>query len=667
MSETREKAERLAKYADLILGQVKVQLGRGAIGGRSEARQMLKDMLGPAMPSELATGLIIHDSDISALGSEKGRVKVKGKTFPYIIEAMSRDACLTYIVRMAMAVGSMEMKQSDARVALVRMIKDALLDPGCRVLSKTGKTKTPFVYGLHKNLKDIHDNLEKLLMTINLSTGSEVVCHAINTGVVAKEIEAVNDWIDAACASEGWAEVFKSALKGVMSSRLEESAIIPEDEIPQGAKDIVARLSSGGIVAATSAFEEEDEADEPEAAPKAEDEGITFTFDAGMDAAFDVILARGTGGKYTSHKDLERTIAEAMLKAKETDSLKKSLSELRAKAALAPAAPAHVSSSGTFPEGETVTRKAYEVIGRKKIKALDFEVTCFEWEHAHPLVPAVDESYIFRPELVAAMLYSLMTNEPTWIVGHTGTGKTTLVEQLCARMNWPVMRINFDSDISRMELIGRDTLIADGEGRTVSKFEKGVLPQAMEMPCVLICDEIDRIRAEVSYVFQRALENNGLMLNEDGGKLITPNPMFRIVATANTVGQGDEMGLYQGARHQSAAFLNRFTSWISVDYLSEGQERKLLEGSASVAEGHMDMVMAYVKEHRNAFLNAEILCPISPRSLIKLVQKIEWFASKFDDKAAIRMAFENTLLGGASANDRSVMRGLLDRVMREAA
>jgi cobaltochelatase CobS len=234
-------------------------------------------------------------------------------------------------------------------------------------------------------------------------------------------------------------------------------------------------------------------------------------------------------------------------------------------------------------------------------------------------------------------------------------------------MNWPVMRINFDSDISRMELIGRDTLIADGEGRTVSKFEKGVLPQAMEMPCVLICDEIDRIRAEVSYVFQRALENNGLMLNEDGGKLITPNPMFRIVATANTVGQGDEMGLYQGARHQSAAFLNRFTSWISVDYLSEGQERKLLEGSASVAEGHMDMVMAYVKEHRNAFLNAEILCPISPRSLIKLVQKIEWFASKFDDKAAIRMAFENTLLGGASANDRSVMRGLLDRVMREAA
>ena len=136
-------------------------------------------------------------------------------------------------------------------------------------------------------------------------------------------------------------------------------------------------------------------------------------------------------------------------------------------------------------------------------------------------------------------------------------------------------RINFDSEISRFDLIGRDILISE-DGKTVSKFVDGLLPQFMSTPTIACFDEIDFVRPDVAYVMQSALEGNGLVITEDGGRIVRPHSHFRMFATGNTQGQGDEKGMYQGARPQSLALLDRFTVWAKIDYLDAKQRRNLV-------------------------------------------------------------------------------------------
>jgi cobaltochelatase CobS len=312
-------------------------------------------------------------------------------------------------------------------------------------------------------------------------------------------------------------------------------------------------------------------------------------------------------------------------------------------------------------------RKAYEVLGLRKRESLDFEVPYFDWNTPHPMVPEVDADYIFRPDPTLKALMGLVKGVNTYAVGHTGSGKTTLFLQLAARMQWPVIRVNFDSEITRLDLIGRDVLRSDpATGVTVSEFIEGVLPTAIAGPFILLCDEVDRVRPEVSYVFQRALEDQGILLNEDGGRLVSPHDWHRIVATANTVGQGDEFGLYQGARHQSQAFLDRFANWIEIGYLSKKDETKLLKSKApGIDESASNTIMDYVAEHRAAFVNAEILQPISARGIEQLgVQYVSYKSLLSNESKAMKMAFDSVVLVRGSATDRAVMTGLFDRVQR---
>jgi len=326
-----------------------------------------------------------------------------------------------------------------------------------------------------------------------------------------------------------------------------------------------------------------------------------------------------------------------------------------------------IEASGELPGGTVVSCKAYTSIGLRKRASLDFDIPHFQWEHPHPLVPEIDESYIFRPEALLKALTGLVRGINTYAVGHTGSGKTTLFLQIAARLNWPLVRVNFDSEITRLDLIGRDVLkVCPSNGVTVSEFIEGVLPTAIAGPFILLCDEVDRVRPEVSYVFQRALEDQGIMLNEDGGRLVSPHDWHRIVATANTVGQGDEFGLYQGARHQSQAFLDRFTNWIEIGYLSKADETKLLKTKApGIDEDAAKTIMDYVTEHRAAFVNAEILQPISARAIEQLgMQYVSYKTLMSDARKAMKLAFDSVVLIRGSATDRAVMTGLLDRVQR---
>ena len=223
-----------------------------------------------------------------------------------------------------------------------------------------------------------------------------------------------------------------------------------------------------------------------------------------------------------------------------------------------------VEHDGTIPSGTLEWRKASEIFDCKL--SVDFEVPFWVWDGEHPNVPVVDNNYIFREAELSAALYALVSNQRMYLHGHTGTGKTTLIEQMAARMKYPFIRINFDSEVTRMDLIGRDTMTTDDNGNSVSSFVDGMLPRAMSSPCLLVLDEIDFVRPDVAYVMQAATEGNGLRITEDGDRFVQPDPMFRMFATGNTVGQGDEEGLYQGARPQSAALLDRFTVWKRVDY-----------------------------------------------------------------------------------------------------
>lgn len=277
----------------------------------------------------------------------------------------------------------------------------------------------------------------------------------------------------------------------------------------------------------------------------------------------------------------------------------------------------------------------------------NMKVPVLEWAFNHPSVPEIDEDYIMRPEAIDPLIYALLANKRIWFYGHTGTGKSSLVDQAAARIMYPVVRINFDSEISRMDLIGREVL-REENGVTVSKFVDGILPTAMQQPCILALDEIDFVRSDVSYVLQRLLEDDGeLIITEDGGRRIKPHPMFRIVATANTQGSGDETGHYNGARVQSAAFLDRFTVWSEAQYLGRWDVLKLVDNNETIAD--------YYAEHVSAFIGSSIRLPITPRGLVSWAE----LNKVIND---IEVSFEATILNRASEADRAVMKGIIDRV-----
>ena len=314
------------------------------------------------------------------------------------------------------------------------------------------------------------------------------------------------------------------------------------------------------------------------------------------------------------------------------------------------------SHDGTIPKGTTIMKKASEVFPEIKFTT-DFEVMTWEWEGVHPHVPEVDPAYIFREKELTRVLFAAITNQRAYLQGHTGTGKTTLVEQAAARLGQPCIRTNFDSEISRMDLIGRDTLKTDDKGNVQSTFVDGILPNSMAQPCWFIADEIDFVRPDVAYVMQAALEGNGLRITEDGDRVVKPHPMFRMFATGNTVGQGDEFGMYQGARPQSIALLDRFTVWIKVNYLEKEQRETLIKRHAPTLKTEdVKTLSKYMDEHLAAFQQNDVVQPISPRGMLAVAKAATILG---DLKEAMYM----TILDRANAEDYATLKGIVDRVV----
>ena len=318
-------------------------------------------------------------------------------------------------------------------------------------------------------------------------------------------------------------------------------------------------------------------------------------------------------------------------------------------------------------ECEIVKQSAMDIFKSpdgKKIKAFDYEVPVLKWKKPNTDVPEIDPNYVFRGNLLADVLYCILHNQKGFLSGHTGTGKTTLIEQVCARLGYPFKRVNFDSEITRLDLVGREVLHNEG-GNTVSKFIDGIIPQAVRQACVLCLDEIDFVRPDVAYVLQRALENKGFTVLEDGDRFIEPNPLFRIFATANTRGQGDETGSYQGARHQSLAFLDRFNVFTHVPYLSEDQEGGLLiRANPTLDEELAKQLVKFAQEVREAFRNGTIYMTVSVRGLLSCASMITYFMPLFENNLNYTLSFAITksILNRCNAQDFQNISEIAQRV-----
>lgn len=357
-------------------------------------------------------------------------------------------------------------------------------------------------------------------------------------------------------------------------------------------------------------------------------------------------------------EESDKKIAE---QKKAVTDLTKAVSKLSKELAAKPFLDSKVVGDDTIPNGKITMKPVGSVF--PTLESLSMDVPVWEWDGTHPDVPAIDEHYIFREDLLVKTLYAIMTNQRMYLQGHTGAGKTTLVEQVAAHLNWPFTRINFDSEITRMDLIGRDTL-QDGK----SVFVDGMLPRAMSGPYICVFDELDFCRPDVSYVMQAALEGNGLNITEDGGRIVHPHPNFRMFGTGNTVGQGDEHGMYQGARPQSLAFLDRFTIWAKVEYLKEKDRKDLLKRHFPVlSEEEATVITKYSTEHLDAFEKAKVLQPISPRGMLAIARALIFFNSVYPlDKKNVHRALTQTIVDRATEADGAVLKGLVDRVSKNS-
>ncbi|WP_436326205.1 AAA family ATPase [Brevibacterium sp. FAM 27836] len=258
------------------------------------------------------------------------------------------------------------------------------------------------------------------------------------------------------------------------------------------------------------------------------------------------------------------------------------------------------------------------------------------------LVPSIDENYRFDPQVTRAVLAGFAHGSRVLVQGLHGTGKSTHIEQIAARLNWPLMRVNLDGQISRADLVGKDqVVIEDGQPRTA--FEEGVIPYALTRPMALVFDEYDAGRPEVMFIIQRLLERDGLFTLTEQNRVIRPHPNFRLFATANTVGLGNINGLYHGVNRLNQAQLDRWNIIASLNYLDPDDEFRVVMGQVPAAAETLgaDTVRTMIEVAaltRDGFAAGDVSALMSPRTVISWSQNSVIFG---DVELAFRFSFLN--------------------------
>ncbi len=281
-----------------------------------------------------------------------------------------------------------------------------------------------------------------------------------------------------------------------------------------------------------------------------------------------------------------------------------------------------------------------------------------EDETLQQLVPAHDDAYIFDDATTRAILAGFEHNRRVLIQGYHGTGKSTHIEQVASQLNWPVMRINLDGHIGRIDLIGKD-VISLQDGKQVTTFKPGVIPWAMEHGVALILDEYDAARADVLFVLQRILEQDGALTLTDQHRVIQPHPQFRLFATANTIGLGDASGLYHGTNPINQGQMDRWNMVVELNYVPEAHEVHIVQAKFPTLDKEEAVRFVQLANLvREAFMQQSISTVMSPRTVLNMAENISILENR-------EQAFRVSFLNKCDPTERSIIASLYQRVFGE--
>ena len=297
-------------------------------------------------------------------------------------------------------------------------------------------------------------------------------------------------------------------------------------------------------------------------------------------------------------------------------------------------------------------------INTKKVFGVECEFIVQGFNEKNDYVPKIDENYKFDPATTKSILAGFSNDRRVLIQGYHGTGKSTHIEQVAARLNWPCVRVNLDSHISRIDLIGKDVIVLK-EGKQITEFQDGILPWAYQNPVAIVFDEYDAGRPDVMFVIQRVLESSGKLTLLDQSRVINPHNFFRLFATSNTVGLGDTSGLYHGTQQINQGQMDRWSIVSTLNYLENSVEEKIVlskikELNSKEGKDIVHSMVSTAELTRSGFINGDISTVMSPRTVITWAENYLLFKD-------IEYSFKLSFLNRCDELERSVIEEYFQR------
>ncbi|MQT13042.1 cobaltochelatase subunit CobS [Segnochrobactrum spirostomi] len=297
-------------------------------------------------------------------------------------------------------------------------------------------------------------------------------------------------------------------------------------------------------------------------------------------------------------------------------------------------------------------------ISVRQVFGLDTDLEVPAFAEPNEYVPDTDPDYLFDHDTTLAILAGFARNRRVMVTGYHGTGKSTHIEQVAARLNWPCVRVNLDSHISRIDLVGKDAIVVR-DGQQITEFRDGILPWALQTNTALVFDEYDAGRADVMFVIQRVLEVSGRLTLLDQNRVIRPHPAFRLFATANTVGLGDTSGLYHGTQQINQGQMDRWSIVVTLNYLPHDKEVDIVLAKAPFFRNEkgretVSRMVRLADMTRSAFMNGDLSTVMSPRTVITWAENADIFGD-------VGFAFRLTFLNKCDETERGLVAEFYQR------
>src|SRR5438105_7541051 len=318
--------------------------------------------------------------------------------------------------------------------------------------------------------------------------------------------------------------------------------------------------------------------------------------------------------------------------------------------------------TGSLADAPAVAGPPDRKVSVRKVFGIDSDMEAPAYSHADEHVPEFDPDYLFDRQTTLAICAGFAFDRRVMIQGYHGTGKSTHIEQVAARLNWPMIRVNLDSHVSRIDLVGKDAIVLK-DGKQVTEFREGMLPWCLQRPMALVFDEYDAGRPDVMFVIQRVLEAQGKLTLLDQNRVIRPNPYFRLFSTTNTIGLGDTTGLYHGTQQINQGQMDRWNIVTTLNYLPAAVEAQIVlakSGEYDEPGGKEigDKMIKVADLSRQGFINGDISTVMSPRTVISWAQNAHIFGD-------VGYAFRVSFLNKCDESERPLIAEYYQRVFGE--